>query len=312
MLSENLNVVAPEVVLAVFAMAGADVGRLCRARGRRRRCSGSSCVVLVAVGLWVGFQPEGTRTAFDGSFVIDGFARFAKVMVLFGAAAALALSHDYLSKAGLMKFEYPGADPARDGRHDDHGLGAGPDRALPRARAAEPGALRRRGVPARQRALDRGGAEVLRARVAVVGAAALRREPDLRLSPARRASRASPQVDRRAGRCRSGWSSGWSSSCAGIAFKVSAVPFHMWTPDVYEGSPTPVTAFFATAPKAAAAAMFARLLFDAFGGAVADWQQILVVPVGGVDVPRRGRGDRPAQLQAADGLFLDQPHGLSR
>ena len=63
--------------------------------------------------------------------------------------------------------------------------------------------------------------------------------------------------------------------CAGIAFKVSAAPFHMWTPDVYEGSPTPVTAFFAGAPKAAAAVMFARLLFDAFGGAVADWQQIL-------------------------------------
>ena len=64
---------------------------------------------------------------------------------------------------------------------------------------------------------------------------------------------------------------------AGIAFKVSAAPFHMWTPDVYEGSPTPVTAFFATAPKVAAAAMFARVLFDAFGGAVADWQQILAL-----------------------------------
>ena len=65
--------------------------------------------------------------------------------------------------------------------------------------------------------------------------------------------------------------------CAGIAFKVSAVPFHMWTPDVYEGSPTPVTAYFATAPKVAAAAMFARLLYDAFGGVVGDWQQILVL-----------------------------------
>ena len=64
---------------------------------------------------------------------------------------------------------------------------------------------------------------------------------------------------------------------AGIAFKVSAVPFHMWTPDVYQGSPTPVTAFFSTAPKVAAAAMFARLLFDAFGGAVVDWQQILAL-----------------------------------
>src|SRR5690606_10387157 len=63
----------------------------------------------------------------------------------------------------------------------------------------------------------------------------------------------------------------------GSAFKVSAVPFHMWTPDVYEGSPTPVTAFFSTAPKVAAAVMLARVLFDAFSEAVADWQQVLAV-----------------------------------
>jgi NADH-quinone oxidoreductase subunit N len=62
---------------------------------------------------------------------------------------------------------------------------------------------------------------------------------------------------------------------SGMAFKVSAVPFHMWTPDVYEGAPTPVTAFFATAPKLAAMGLFARVMFDAFGNAVADWQQIV-------------------------------------
>jgi NADH-quinone oxidoreductase subunit N len=62
---------------------------------------------------------------------------------------------------------------------------------------------------------------------------------------------------------------------AGFAFKVSAAPFHMWTPDVYEGSPTPVTAFFATAPKVAAMALFARVVHDAFGNIVSDWQQIV-------------------------------------
>ena len=64
---------------------------------------------------------------------------------------------------------------------------------------------------------------------------------------------------------------------AGLAFKISAVPFHMWTPDVYEGSPTPVTAFFATAPKVAAMALFARVLHDAFGGVSSDWSQVLVL-----------------------------------
>jgi len=61
----------------------------------------------------------------------------------------------------------------------------------------------------------------------------------------------------------------------GLAFKVSAVPFHMWTPDVYEGSPTPVTAFFATAPKFAAMALIARLTHDAFGASARDWGQII-------------------------------------
>ncbi|MEO0762771.1 MAG: NADH-quinone oxidoreductase subunit NuoN, partial [Pseudomonadota bacterium] len=64
--------------------------------------------------------------------------------------------------------------------------------------------------------------------------------------------------------------------CAAMAFKVSAAPFHMWTPDVYEGSPTPVTAFFATAPKIAAGVLFARLLFEGFADAVPAWSQVLV------------------------------------
>ena len=64
---------------------------------------------------------------------------------------------------------------------------------------------------------------------------------------------------------------------AGLAFKVSAVPFHMWTPDVYEGAPTPVTAFFSVAPKIAALALFIRVMIGPFGGLAADWQQIVVL-----------------------------------
>lgn len=63
---------------------------------------------------------------------------------------------------------------------------------------------------------------------------------------------------------------------AGLAFKIAAVPFHMWTPDVYEGAPTPVTAFFATAPKVAAVALTARVVFDVFGDQVGAWQQIVM------------------------------------
>jgi NADH-quinone oxidoreductase subunit N len=64
---------------------------------------------------------------------------------------------------------------------------------------------------------------------------------------------------------------------AGLAFKVSAVPFHMWTPDVYEGAPTPVTAFLASAPKVAAMALIVRVMVGPFGDLFEQWQQIVVV-----------------------------------
>lgn len=64
---------------------------------------------------------------------------------------------------------------------------------------------------------------------------------------------------------------------AGLAFKVSAAPFHMWTPDVYEGAPTPVVAFFSSAPKLAAMVLIARVLLESFALAVHEWQQILIV-----------------------------------
>lgn len=63
---------------------------------------------------------------------------------------------------------------------------------------------------------------------------------------------------------------------AGLAFKISAVPFHMWTPDVYEGAPTPVTTFFATAPKVAALALTMRVALDAFGSQADAWRQIVI------------------------------------
>jgi NADH-quinone oxidoreductase subunit N len=64
---------------------------------------------------------------------------------------------------------------------------------------------------------------------------------------------------------------------AGLAFKISAVPFHMWTPDVYEGAPTPVTTFFATAPKVAAVLLSTRVCIDALGPATDAWRQIVIV-----------------------------------
>ena len=93
---------------------------------------------------------------------------------------------------------------------------------------------------------------------------------------------------------------------AGLAFKISAVPFHMWTPDVYEGAPTPVTAFFASAPKVAAMALLVRVAVEAMGPATEAWRQIVIFARSGLDHARRRRRDRPEQHQAAARLQLDQ------
>ena len=201
MLAENLNVVLPEAVLAVFAMAmllwGAYAGREVG-----RHVLWASCIVLALVGLWVGFQPAGTAER------LRRLLRQRRLRALLQGDDPVRRRRDAGAEQGVSgegradEVRVPGADPALRGRHDDHGLGAGSPGALHRARAAVAGALRRRGVPARQPALDRGGAEVFRARGAVLGAAALRREPHLRLF---RHHRRSPGSPRRSGRGRCRW-----------------------------------------------------------------------------------------------------------
>jgi NADH-quinone oxidoreductase subunit N len=272
MFAEDLNVVAPEALLAVFAMAALMWGAYA-GREVGRPVLWASSVLLVVVGLWIGFQPEGTRTAFDGSFVSDGFARFAKVMILFGAAAALALSHDYLEKTGLMKFEYPvlivlsvvgmmTMVSARDLIVLYMGL------ELQNLSLYVIASFRRDSLRSTEAGLNYFVLGALSSGLLLYGAS-------LCYGYTGTTAFAGIAETIGVGPLSLGLVFGLVFLAAGIAFKVSAVPFHMWTPDVYEGSPTPVTAYFSTAPKVAAAVMFARLLFDAFGGAVGDWQQIL-------------------------------------
>jgi NADH-quinone oxidoreductase subunit N len=272
MVSENLAVVLPEVVLALFAMAALMWGAFAR-----REVGGAvlwlSCAALALVGLWIGFEPEGTRTAFDGSFVDDGFARFAKVLILFSAAAALAVSKEYLEKNDLLKFEFPVLivlttvgmmimASARDLIVLYLGL------ELHSLALYVVAAFRRDSLRSTEAGLKYFVLGSLSSGLLLYGAS---------LTYGFSGTTSFEGIAQAIGTAAMplGLIFGLVFLAAGIAFKVSAVPFHMWTPDVYEGSPTPVTAFFATAPKAAAAVMFARLLLDAFGGAVAEWQQIL-------------------------------------
>lgn len=269
-----MNVVAPEIVLALWAMVALMWGAY-----SKREVGGpvlwASVVILVLVGLWIGFQPEGTRAAFDGSFVSDGFARFSKVMILFGAAATLALGRDYLAKNGLLKFEYSVLTvlsvvgmmtmvSARDLIVLYVGL------ELQSLALYVVASFRRDSERSTEAGLKYFVLGSLSSGLLLYGAS-------LTYGYAGTTSFEGIAEVAAAGPISVGLIFGLVFLAAGIAFKVSAVPFHMWTPDVYEGSPTPVTAFFATAPKVAAAAMFARLLLEAFGGAVESWQQILTL-----------------------------------
>ncbi|MBP7242064.1 NADH-quinone oxidoreductase subunit NuoN [Amaricoccus sp.] len=273
MLAENLAVVAPELLLAVLAMAFLMLGAF-SSRAMDGPILWGATIVLAVVGLWIGFQPEGTRTAFDGSFVSDGFARFSKVMVLFGAAATLALSRDYLQKNDLLKYEYPVLAmlaavgmmtmvSARDLIVLYLGL------ELQSLALYVVAAFRRDSLRSTEAGLKYFVLGALSSGLLLYGAS-------LTYGYSGTTAFAGIGVSLEGGHVPLGLLFGLVFLVAGMAFKVSAVPFHMWTPDVYEGSPTPVTLFFATAPKVAAAAMIARLLYDAFGGATADWQQILV------------------------------------
>ncbi|MCB1369944.1 MAG: NADH-quinone oxidoreductase subunit NuoN [Rhodobacteraceae bacterium] len=273
MLAHNLSVVAPELVLAVFAMAALMWGAYSRRRDPSGTILWASVAMLVLAGLFVGFQPEGARTAFDDSFISDGFARFAKVVILFGAAAALAMSGEYLKRTEMMKFEYPVlivfsviGMMTMVSAMDLIVLYMGLE--LQSLSLYVVAAFRRDSLRSTEAGLKYFVLGALSSGLLLYGAS---------LTYGYSGTTAFAGISQAVGEgpLSLGLIFGLVFLAAGIAFKVSAAPFHMWTPDVYEGSPTPVTAFFATAPKAAAAAMFARLLYDAFGGAVSEWQQIL-------------------------------------
>ena len=160
------------------------------------------------------------------------------------------------------RFEYPVLDRPRHARHDDDDLGQRSDRALSRPRAAVAGALRASPPSTATSCARPRPASNISSSARCPRACCSTAPRWSTASPARRRSPASPR------RCRQAAPSlglifGLVFLLAGLAFKVSAVPFHMWTPDVYEGAPTPVTAFFAAAPKVAAMALFVRVVVSA-------------------------------------------------
>jgi NADH-quinone oxidoreductase subunit N len=263
--------VVPELVLAAGAMLLLMLGAY-RGQGTTSLVTGLAVALLIVTGVLELMLPTGKLTTFGGSFIVDDFARFLKVLALIGSVATLVLSSEYLSDPSRRIFEYSVLVvlstlgmmvliSAGDlillylglelmslalyvvaASHRDN------------AKSTEAG-LKYFVLGALSSGMLLYGASLIygfTGTVSFTGIAAAAKTGSV------------------------GIVFGIVFLLAGLCFKVSAVPFHMWTPDVYEGAPTPVTAFFASAPKVAAMAVFTRVTLTAFPGIVTQWQQIIV------------------------------------
>ncbi|WP_333715119.1 NADH-quinone oxidoreductase subunit NuoN [Yoonia sp.] len=272
MIGADLQILLPEIILSVFAMGALLVAVYTTKDAMAPLLTWVTSGVFVLLALWIGVNGAGTNVAFGGMFVDDGFARFAKVVILLSAAAVLLMSESYMQRRGLLKFEYPllvalavVGMMVMVSAGDLMALYMGLE--LQSLALYVVAALRRDSVKSTEAGLKYFVLGALSSGLLLYGASLTYGYTGTTLF--------SGIIAATEDGVSLGLLFGLVFLMAGFAFKVSAAPFHMWTPDVYEGSPTPVTAFFATAPKVAAMALFARVVHDAFGGVVGDWQQIV-------------------------------------
>lgn len=275
MIQADLSVILPEIILALYAMA-ALLGAVYTGKDKlASTLVWSTAGLMAALGIWIGTSGSGTNLAFGGMFVDDGFARFAKVAILLSAAAVLVMGQDYMSRRGMLRFEYP-LLVALSAVGMMMMVSAGDLMALYMGLELQSLALyvvasmRRDSVKSTEAGLKYFVLGALSSGLLLYGASLVygfagttKFEGIIQVA--------------QHGEVSIGLLFGIVFLISGLAFKVSAVPFHMWTPDVYEGAPTPVTAFFASAPKVAAMGLFARVMHDAFGHAVADWSQVVAM-----------------------------------
>jgi len=275
MIQADLNVILPEILLSLYAMFALLGG----VYGGKDRLSVplifATAGVFVILAFIVSGSSNGTQTAFGGMFINDGFARFSKVLILVSAAVVLIISPDYLRSRKLLHFEYPiliGLSVVgmmvMVSSGDLMSLYMGLE--LQSLCLYVVASMRRDSLKSTEAGLKYFVLGALSSGLLLYGASLCYGYAGTTSFEGIIAAAGDDHAD-------VGLLIGLVMILSGLAFKVSAVPFHMWTPDVYEGAPTPVTAFFATAPKVAAMALFARVMHDAFGGIVGDWQQVVAL-----------------------------------
>lgn len=263
----------PEIALAVMSMALLMVGVFRKDRSADFVSTLSLLALAITAFLVIFGTGEGRIETFGGAFVVDGLARVMKTLVLFASGLAIIMSVHFMKWEHIERFEYPllivlatlgmmamisaGGLISLYLGLELQSLSLYVLAAMNRdsVRSTEAG-LKYFVLGALSSGLILYGASLVYGFAGTVGFAGITEALKAEFSV--------------------GLVVGLVFVLAGLAFKISAVPFHMWTPDVYEGAPTPVTAFFAAAPKLAAMAVFIRLLYEGFPGASDAWRQILV------------------------------------
>lgn len=271
--SMDLLTAGPEILLVLAAMALLMLGAFSPKIPMRVICWLSGLALVLAGALLLSSGTGGRILAFGNGFVLDDFARFMKLLTLLGSLVALILAPHYMREERFERFEYPilvllasAGMMMMISANDLISLYMGLElqslslyvvAAINRdsTRASEAG-LKYFVLGALSSGMLLYGASLIYGFVGATGFEAI----------------ATSLHDRGAGL---GVTFGLVFILTGLAFKISAVPFHMWTPDVYEGAPTPVTAFFASAPKVAAMALFLRVASGPFLDITVQWQQIV-------------------------------------
>jgi NADH-quinone oxidoreductase subunit N len=263
----------PEIFLAVAAMALLLIG-VFRGEGSLRLVSWLAVASLIGAGFLAVTGPglTGRVVTFNGLFVTDPFAVFAKLLILTASGLSIILSINYLEKERVARFEYPVlavlATVGMMGMVSANNL-------ISLYIGLELQSLALYVLAAFKRDVAKSSEAGLK--YFVLGA--LSSGLLLYGSSLVYGFSGTTSFDRLAevltGTPSLGVIVGMVFVAAGLAFKISAVPFHMWTPDVYEGAPTSVTSFFAVAPKVAAMTLFIRVLVGPFGDLLAQWQQVI-------------------------------------
>ncbi len=274
----DVGIVLPELFLAIAGMVLLMVGAFARGPGIARQVGWGAILAMGVTAVLLLGSGSTLAIAMNGQFRSDGFGNFMKVLVLLGSASALVLSMDHFDRAKINRFEYPVLVLFATlgmlmmiSANSLMALYVGLE--LQSLALYVCASIHRDDVRSTEAGLKYFVLGALSSGMLLYGCSLVYGFSGATGFDAIAAALQGTGP----GAAPVGIVVGLVFVIAGLAFKVSAVPFHMWTPDVYEGAPTPVTALFAAAPKIAAIALFVRVLTGPFEHLVVEWQQIIAL-----------------------------------